>query len=312
MENFADRLIAAVKSKGTSCVVGLDPRVDQMPRFVWEGLSHLSREEALRKVIGRFHETIIEAVAPWVPAVKPQSAFFEQYGLGGIQAFQDTIVAAKRNGLLVIVDAKRNDISSTAQAYANAYLGSTPTPGGLVRAFDVDCLTVSPFLGRDSLLPFVETCREHGKGVFVLVKTSNRGSTDFQDQLLAQTNERLYLKLANLVDELAALTVGKSGYSSIGAVVGATFPEEADVLRKRMPRSIFLVPGYGAQGGTAKDALHCFNSDGLGAVVSASRSVTYGFESPDISRSDFRSLVEARIKAMVSEIAAAATNYFTK
>jgi orotidine-5'-phosphate decarboxylase len=310
MNNYADRLIEAIKAKGNSCVVGLDPRLEQMPRFVWEGSSGDSSDEAIRSAIRRFHKVVIEAVAPYVPAVKPQVAFYEQYGLGGMMAFRDTIDIAKRNGLIVVVDAKRNDISSTAQAYANAFLGCTRLPTGVMRAFDVDCITVSPFLGRDSLVPFVETCCEHGKGIFILVKTSNPGSVDLQDQQLLKTGERVYVMLAKLVDELASAAVGKSGYSSIGAVVGATFPEEADTLRKLMPRSFFLVPGYGAQGGTAGDAMHCFNPDKLGAVVNASRSVTYAFESTEISEIEYSQLVQSKTKAMIDDIAKAARRRF--
>jgi len=310
MSNFADRLIEAITAKGTSCIVGLDPRLDQMPRFAWDGLMQLACEEAVHGAIRRFHEVVIETIAPMVPAVKLQLAFYEQYGLAGMLAFRDTIEIAKRNGLLVIADAKRNDISSTAQAYANAFLGVTPSPVGPIRAFNADCITVSPFLGRDSLLPFVQTCQEHGNGLFVLVKTSNPGSVDLQDQLILKTQEPVYVSLAILVDELGSLALGKYGYSSIGAVVGATFPEEADALRKLMPRSFFLVPGYGAQGGTAANAARCFNPDGLGALISASRSATYAFAAPDISRRDFSALVQDKTRAMIDDVAKATREHF--
>ena len=306
MKNFADNLLHAVKSKGNPCVIGLDPRLDQMPRFVWDGTSGTATEENIRLAIRHFHETIIEAVAPLVPAVKPQIAFHEQYGIGGLLAFRDTVEIAKNAGLLVITDAKRNDISSTAQAYASAFLGVTQLPRGQVRAFEVDCLTVSPYMGRDSLTPFIDVCREHGKGIFVLVKTSNPGSKDLQDQLIGKSGEPVYSVVARMVDELGATVVGDSGYSSVGAVVGATFPAEADALRKLMPRSIFLVPGYGAQGGTAADAMRCFNKDGLGAVINASRSVTFAFKTPDISRADYLALVQSKTREMIADLTAAA------
>ncbi len=311
MKNFADRLVAAIKQQGNALVAGLDPRVDQMPKFVWENAGG-SSEEQVRAAIRKFHELIIEAVAPLVPAVKPQIAFFEQHGIGGLLAFRDTIEMAKRHGLLVIVDAKRNDISSTGQAYANAFLGSTPEAGAQVRAFGADCLTVSPYLGRDSLVPFAETCAQNGTGIFVLVKTSNPGSGDFQNQILAETGEPLYAAVARMVDELAGTVMGESGYSSIGAVVGATYPQEAEKLRKLMPRSFFLVPGYGAQGGTAADAMRCFNPDGLGAVVNASRSLTYAFKSVDITAKEYAAQVAEKTRAAIADLGAAAAARFGK
>src|ERR1035437_3453926 len=263
MNNYADRLINAIKQKGNPCIVGLDPRLDHMPDFVWEATQGGTDAERIRNAISRFHGVVLDAVADLVPAVKPQIAFYEQYGVGGLLGFIDTVEMARKQGLLIIVDAKRNDISSTAEAYANAFLGQAKLPSGLFTGFDVDCITVSPFLGMDSLLPFVEACRKYGKGVFILVKTSNPGSRDLQDVVSAATKEPIYVGLANMVTELCPKVMGQSGYSSIGAVVGATFPEEAKRLRALMPKSIFLVPGYGAQGGTAKDASYCFNSDGF-------------------------------------------------
>src|ERR1700674_4785962 len=178
-----------------------------------------------------------------------------------MQAFENTVRAAKQRGLLVIADGKRNDISSTAEAYANAYLGEA--------GFNCDALTVTPYLGRDSLVPFVEACQKHGKGLFVVLKTSNPGSKDFEDQRLAETGRPLYEKIGGALNEMGRELVGESGYSSIGAVIGATFPEEGRRLRELMPRALILVPGFGAQGGSARAAAECFNDDGLGAVVSS-------------------------------------------
>jgi orotidine-5'-phosphate decarboxylase len=304
MDNFADRLIDAVTRKGNPCVVGLDPRVDQMPRFITESLKEKSPEN-VRRAIVRFHRLILDAVAPMMPAVKPQIAFYEQYGLGGILAFMDTIQLAKERGLIVIVDAKRNDIASTAEAYANAFLGRTQLPWGDEPVFDVDCITISPFLGRDSLGPFVKACIKYGKGVFILVKTSNPGSRDLQDLKESESGQPIYVLLARTVAELGQEAMGKSGYSSIGAVVGATFPEQAKELRRLMPRSIFLVPGYGSQGGTAEDAAKCFNPDGFGAVVNASRSITYNFQTPSISEKAYARLVQKNAEKMVTELNAA-------
>ena len=282
MVPFADRLLQSIRAKDSRCIVGLDPRIDQMPAFI-------SRESPCA-AITTFHELVLDAVADLVPAVKPQLAFFEQYGVAGMQAFENTVRAAKQRGLLVIADGKRNDISSTAEAYANAYLG----PSG----FDCDALTVTPYLGRDSLTPFVDACRKNSRGLFIILKTSNPGSKDFQDQPLVD-------KIAGVIDELGSAGIGESGYSSVGAVVGATFPEEGRRLRALMPKAIILVPGYGAQGGSAQAAAECFNEDGLGAIVNSSRGITYAFQDPNISRDAFVQSVRENTRRMISEVNAA-------
>ncbi len=298
---FGDRMVLAARDKGNSCAVGLDPRVESMPSFITQRARASGDPSDIGLAISAFHEQVLDAVGPLVPAVKLQVAFYEQHGIPGMQAFADTIAMARSHGLVVLVDAKRNDIDSTAQAYANAFLGRTPSLGRLLPAFDVDCITVSPFLGRDSLEPFVETCAEHGKGIFVLVKTSNPGSADIQDSPAPQGGT-ISEQLARLVDELGGGLVGAEGYSSIGAVVGATFPHEAQRLRQLMPNAIILVPGYGAQGGTADGAAANFNADGLGAVVNASRSVTYDFGDVEISEEDFIERVRNSVIRMVDDI----------
>lgn len=302
MKNYADRLISAIEAKGNPCIVGLDPRLDLIPNFATLLNESKSQAERIRNAITHFNETIMEAVGPLVPAVKLQVAFYEQYGIPGLEAFAESIRIAKDFNLIVIVDAKRNDISSTAGAYANAYLGRSSIFGTEVPIFDVDCITVSPFLGSDSLKPFLDACLGFGKGVFILVKTSNPGSVDLQDQKLTDTGEPLYKSLGRLVDDLGKQHIGRSGYSSIGAVVGATFPEEAVDLRRIMPRAIFLVPGYGTQGATARDVAPCFNSDGYGAIVSASRSITYGHTASDLSRGDFIVIVRSKINQMINDV----------
>jgi orotidine-5'-phosphate decarboxylase len=300
--NFADRLTSAVRAKGNPCVVGLDPRLDSMPDFVLRAASSEGGDVVRRAIVG-FHRRVLAAVADRVPAVKLQVAFYEQYGVAGMQAFADTIAMARDAGLVVLVDAKRNDIASTAQAYANAFLGCSDVLGRPTPAFDVDCITVSPFLGRDSLEPFVSTCAEHGKGIFVLVKTSNPGSVDIQDHEV--NGETISAHLARLVDELGSDLIGSSGYSSIGAVVGATFPGEAEELRSLMPRAIVLVPGFGAQGGSAEDAVAGFNSDGLGAVVNASRSITYAYGDKDVDEAAFTESVKQNVNTMVDQVSTA-------
>jgi orotidine-5'-phosphate decarboxylase len=261
----------------------------------------MSRDHAIRQSISEFNKTVLESVSNLVPAVKLQIAFYEQYGIPGLMSFCDTLRNAAAMGFLVIVDAKRGDISSTAAAYANALLGRTEALGAVEPVFDADSATVSPFLGRDSLQPFVEACDTYGKGIFVLVKTSNLGSRDLQDQTTGPLEEPLYCTVARMVDLLGLNLVGKSGYSSVGAVVGATFPEEAARLRALMPRAIFLVPGYGTQGGTAESALACFNSGGLGAIVSASRSITYSHDDARMSRARFVELVRSNATRMVED-----------
>jgi orotidine-5'-phosphate decarboxylase len=289
MASFADRLIQQIHAKHSRCVVGLDPRIDQMPAFARGGNTCAA--------ITGFHELVLDAIADLVPAVKPQLAFFEQYGVAGMQAFENTVRAAKQRGLLVIADGKRNDISSTAEAYANAFLGRD--------GFDCDALTVTPYLGRDSLMPFVEACEKHAKGLFVVLKTSNPGSRDFEDQPLAETGRPLYEKIAGAINELGDGLVGEWGYSSIGAVIGATFPEEGQRLRALMPKALILVPGYGAQGGSAEAAAECFNEDGLGAIVSSSRGITYAFGDPEISRDEFVRSVRENTRRMIDEVNAA-------
>jgi orotidine-5'-phosphate decarboxylase len=291
MALFAGRLTEAIRKKDSRCVVGLDPRIDQMPAFIDAGKTCAA--------ITEFHELVLEAVADLVPAVKPQLAFFEQYGLAGMQAFENTVRAAKQRGLLVIADGKRNDISSTAEAYANAYLGKD--------VFDCDALTVTPYLGRDSLVPFVDACNKHGKGLFVILKTSNPGSKDFEDQPLVATGRPLYEKIAGMLNELGEGLVDESGYSAIGAVIGATFPEEGRRLRALMPKALILVPGYGAQGGSAKAAAECFNDDGLGAIVNSSRGITYAFGDANISREAFVRSVRDNTRRMIDDINAAVT-----
>jgi orotidine-5'-phosphate decarboxylase len=306
MKNYADRLISAIEQKGNPCIVGLDPRIDQMPDFILRKYENKAASERIIGAISSFHKIVINAIADIVPGVKPQIAFYEQYGLPGMKAFENTLAYAKEKGLITIVDAKRNDIGSTAQAYSNTFLGRTDIFGKKVPIYDVDCITVSPFLGEDSLMPFVNDCLEYGKGIFVLVKTSNPGSVDLQDLRISESKEQVYISLARLVKRLGKDLVGKKGYSSIGAVVGATYPNEAELLRELMPNNIFLVPGYGAQGATGKDIVNCFNTDKpgnkIGAVVNASRSITYKYGPKTISETDFVKSIEKNIRAMITDV----------
>lgn len=302
MNNYADRLISAIRNKGNPCIVGLDPRIDQMPEFLIQKYKSKNNHEKIVSVVSEFHQLVIDKIADMVSAVKPQIAFFEQYGLAGMEAFQNTLKYAKKKGLITIVDAKRNDIGTTAEAYSNTYLGRTNIFNEKTSIYDVDCITVSPFLGEDSLIPFIKDCTEYGKGIFILVKTSNPGSGDVQDLKILKSNESVYVSLAKLVKKLGSKVIGENGYTSIGAVVGATYPDEAETLREIMDDSIFLVPGYGAQGASGKDIVNCFNLDGLGAVVNSSRGITYNFGSRSTTESEFINSIERNTLNMISDI----------
>ena len=297
MRPFSDRLVESIRKTGSPCVVGLDPRIDLMPAFIKSGRA-APTADVVRSVIRDFHELVLDTIAGLASVVKPQLAFFEQYGSAGIQAFEDTVQAAQQRGLLVIADGKRNDVDSTAEAYAAAYLGKT--------AFDVDAMTVTPYLGRDSMLPYVDTCREHGKGIFIVLKTSNPGSRDYQDQVLQSTGRPLYETIAQTIREFGEGLVGESGYSSIGAVIGATFPEDASRLRALLSQAFILVTGYGAQGASPEGAAACFNTDGLGAIVNSSRGITYSFGNENVSKEMFVRSVRENTLRMRDEIAAAA------
>jgi len=303
MKLFCDRLVDAIRRKGNPCVVGLDPRIHLMPAFVKLGRAHTA--EPVRSVISDFHELVLDTVADLVPAVKPQLAFFEQYGAPGILAFEDTVRAARERGLLVIADAKRNDISSTAEAYAAAFLGETDVFDQRLRAFDADSMTVTPYLGCDSLQPFVEACAKYSKGLFVVLKTSNAGSKDFQDLELRSTGRPLYERIAETIREFGRPLTGESGYSSVGAVIGATFPEDAGRLRSMLPEAFILVTGYGAQGARGREAAACFNADGMGAIVSSSRGITYSYSPKDLTKTAFVTCVRENALRMIEDVTGA-------
>jgi orotidine-5'-phosphate decarboxylase len=293
--HFADRLAAAVRQKGSPVLVGLDPRAESLP----PGLIAGSGREATARGFEVFCRGVIDVVAPLVAAVKPQAAFFEQLGPPGMSALKTVIDHAAAQGLLVILDGKRNDIGSTAQGYAEAWLG----PGNL-SPWGCDALTVSPYLGDDSLTPFVETARARGAGIFVLVKTSNPGGGRFQD--VVGDGRPLYRQVADYVEALAKDTIGECGYGCVGAVVGATYPEQLAELRAAMPHTWFLVPGYGSQGGTAADVRAAFDNSGLGAIINNSRGIIFAHEQPQYTQrfgtARWQDAVEAATCAMIDEL----------
>ncbi len=278
---FIDRLIESIKEKNNPTVVGLDPKLEYLPAFIREKAfkEYGINLKGAAQAILQFNKQLLDAVYDQIPAVKPQLAYYEMYGTEGMIAFDETCKYAKSKGLLVIADGKRNDIGTTAEAYSKAFLGETALENGITeKAFDVDALTVSPYLGGDGIKPFIDDCTSHQKGIFVLVKTSNKSSGQLQD-LVTQDCRSIYEIMASYVNEWGKNVKGQYGYSSVGAVVGATYPNQAKLLRSIMKHAYILVPGYGAQGGTARDCVNSFNSDGLGAIVNASRSVMCAYMS---------------------------------
>lgn len=279
--HFGDDLAVKIKKLNNPSVVGLDPRLNQIPAFIKEAAikDHGKSLEAVSGSILTFNKGIIDAIADVVPAVKPQIAFYEQYGYLGLLAYQKTIEYAKQKGMLVIGDAKRNDIGSTAQAYAQGHLGQVDVFESYESTLATDALTVTPYLGTDGIAPFTDMCKEYGKGIFVLVRTSNPSSDEVQGQPVG--DHLLDEHVATLVEGWGRDLIGDTGFSSVGAVVGATYPEEARLLRQLMPNQIFLVPGYGAQGGSAEDVKPCFHDNGSGAIVNSSRGIIFAYQKDD-------------------------------
>ncbi len=280
-----DRLIEAIQKTHAPICVGLDPQMSFIPEEVKEKAfrEYGHTMEGAAEAIWQFNKAIVDAVYDLIPSVKPQIAMYEQYGIEGLKAFDKTVRYCQQKGLIVIGDVKRGDIGSTSAAYAAAHLG-TVTIGEQERAaFGEDFCTVNPYLGSDGVQPFIKKCAAHGKGIFVLVKTSNPSSGEFQDRMVVGDDGQtcpLYELVGKKVDEWAsdpALT-GKHGYSAVGAVVGATYPEMGAALRRIMPKSYILVPGYGAQGGTGKDLAPFFDKDGLGAIVNSSRGIIAAYK----------------------------------
>ena len=267
-----DILQARILELENPTVVGLDPLPDYIPGDIVE--KHLRQgetPEAMAEAYFEFNCGIIDAVCDIVPAVKPQSAYYELLGYEGVRAFKKTADYAKSKGMYVIADVKRNDIGSTAQAYSEAYLGAVKIGGSEIFPFDFDAATVNAYLGSDGVMPFIETCKKRGKAIFALVKTSNPSSGELQDKVL--DGEPVYTVVADLMAEISRDTIGKEGFSCVGAVVGATYPEELKFLRERLANTFFLVPGYGAQGGGAKEVANAFQKGGRGAIINSSRGI---------------------------------------
>lgn len=299
-----NKLVANIKKTNAPIVVGLDPMLNYIPEHVQKKAFAEFGEtlEGAAEAIWQFNKEIVDKTYDLIPAVKPQIAMYEQFGIPGLEAFKKTVDYCKEKGLVVIGDIKRGDIGSTSAAYAVGHLGHVQVGSKSYAPFDEDFVTVNPYLGSDGVNPFIDICKEENKGLFILVKTSNPSSGEFQDQLV--DGRPLYELVGEKVAAWGEVHMGDE-YSYIGAVVGATYPEMGKVLRKVMPKSYILVPGYGAQGGQGKDLVHFFNEDGLGAIVNSSRGIIAAYKQEAYAKfgaENFGDASRAAVEAMVADI----------
>ena len=274
--NAIDNLIEKIKKTNNPTVIGLDPRYEMLPKCVTD--KYPKTLEGVAEAIIEFNKELIDNTYDIIPAAKVQIAFYEMYGILGIKAFKETCQYAKEKGMVVIADIKRGDIGSTATGYSNAFLGRTPIGEEEQAIYDVDFVTVNGYMGTDCVKPFVEDCKKYNKGIFILVKTSNPSSGELQD-LKLQNGQEVYAQMAELVEKWGEDLRGKYSYSSVAAVVGATYPEQLSQIREIAPHTYFLIPGYGAQGGKASDIALGFDKNGLGGIVNASRSLMCAYKS---------------------------------
>ena len=305
-----NKLVANIKKTNAPIVVGLDPMLNYIPEHVQKKAFAEFGEtlEGAAEAIWQFNKEIVDKTYDLIPAVKPQIAMYEQFGILGLEAFKKTVDYCKEKGLVVIGDIKRGDIGSTSAAYAVGHLGHVQVGSKSYAPFDEDFVTVNPYLGSDGVNPFIDICKEENKGLFILVKTSNPSSGEFQDQLV--DGRPLYELVGEKVAAWGEAHMGDE-YSYIGAVVGATYPEMGKVLRKVMPKSYILVPGYGAQGGQGKDLVHFFNEDGLGAIVNSSRGIIAAYKQEAYAKfgaENFGDASRAAVEAMVADISNALNN----
>ena len=303
-----DKLIAKIQKTGAPIVVGLDPMLNYIPEHIQKKAFAEYGEtlEGAAEAIWQFNKEIVDKTYDLIPAVKPQIAMYEQFGIEGLKAYKKTIDYCKSKDLVVIGDIKRGDIGSTSAAYAVGHLGKVQVGSKCYVPFDEDFATVNPYLGSDGVKPFIEVCKEENKGLFILVKTSNPSSGEFQDQLV--NGRPLYELVGDKVAQWGEEHVGQSGYSYIVAVVGATYPEMGATLRKLMPKTFILVPGYGAQGGKGKDLVNFFNEDGLGAIVNSSRGIIAAYKQEKYAKfgaENFGDASRAAVEDMVADISGA-------
>ena len=305
-----NQLVANIKKKGAPIVVGLDPMLNYIPEQVQKKAFAEYGEtlEGAAEAIWQFNKEIVDKTYDLIPAVKPQIAMYEQFGLPGLAAFKKTVDYCKEKGLVVIGDIKRGDIGSTSAAYAVGHIGKVKVGSKTYAPFDEDFVTVNPYLGSDGVNPFLDVCKEEKKGIFVLVKTSNPSSGEFQDQKI--DGRPLYELVGEKVAAWGSEVMGDE-YSYVGAVVGATYPEMGKVLRKVMPKAYILVPGYGAQGGKGKDLVHFFNEDGLGAIVNSSRGIIAAYKQEQYAKfgaENFGDASRAAVETMIADIKGALEN----
>lgn len=295
------KLIEKIKQTNAPICVGLDPLISHIPDYILdEKIKKYGKStKAVAEAFYDFNMAIIDKTFDLIPAVKPQIAMYEEFGIDGMIAYKNTVDYAKSKGLLVIGDAKRGDIGSTSLAYAKAHIGVSEISGEKLSGFDTDFVTVNPYLGTDGIKPFIDVCNSEDKGIFVLVKTSNPSSGEFQDRQIDGTP--LYELVAKKTCEWGELSMDGE-YSNVGAVVGATYPKMSAILREKMPYTFFLVPGYGAQGATAEDLKPCFNKDGLGAIVNSSRGIIAAYKQEKYASLDFANASRAAVKDMISDI----------
>ena len=295
------KLVDKIKKQNAPVVVGLDPMMKFVPKHLQDAAFKEYGEtlEGAAEAIWQFNKAIIDNIYDIVPAVKPQVAMYEQFGIPGMIAFKKTVDYCHEKDMVVIGDVKRGDIGSTSEAYAVAHLGKVKVGNKEIAAFDEDFATVNPYLGSDGINPFLKVCKEEKKGIFILVKTSNPSSGEFQDRLI--DGRPLYEHVGEKVNEWAMQCMGDD-YSYVGAVVGATYPEMGKVLRKVMPKSFILVPGYGAQGGKAEDLVHFFNEDGLGAIVNSSRGIIAAYAKEEYAKFGEANFADASRQAAIDMI----------
>lgn len=299
---MVSKLIEKIQKTKAPICVGLDPMLSYIPEHVTKKAFAEFGEtlEGAAEAIWQFNKEIVDATCDLIPSVKPQIAMYEQFGLPGLAAYDKTVKYCQEKGLIVIGDVKRGDIGSTSAAYATGHLGTVQVGSQTLSGFNTEYITVNPYLGTDGVKPFVDVCNQCDRGIFVLVKTSNPSSGEFQDRLI--DGRPLYELVAEKVVEWSDASMD-GAYSNVGAVVGATYPEMSKVLRKLMPRTYFLVPGYGAQGGTAEDLKYCFNEDGLGAVVNSSRGIIAAYKKDAYAKFGPKHFGEASRQAVIDMIA---------
>ena len=293
-----NKLVAQIKKTNAPIVVGLDPTLKMIPEHIQKKAfeEYGANLEGAGEAVWQFNKAIIDATYDLIPAVKPQIAMYEQFGIPGMIAFKKTVDYCKQKGLVVIGDIKRGDIGSTSEAYAVGHLGKVSIAGNSFYGFDEDFVTVNPYLGSDGVNPFLKVCKEENKGMFILVKTSNPSSGEFQDQMIGE--KTLYEMVGEKVAQWGEDCMGDD-YSYIGAVVGATYPEVGKIMRKVMPKSYILVPGYGAQGGKGKDLAHFFNEDGLGAIINSSRGIIAAYQQEAYAKFGAENFADASRQAVI-------------